>query len=57
MSKEQFILLFKTYYGDLDDLCRRLQESYNNGTEFEQYEEDRLALFALLDSFDNVENE
>ena len=33
----------------LIDLYNRLVDNYNNGTEFEQYEEDRLVLRNVID--------
>ena len=54
---EDFIKTFNTYYEELDDLCKRLQEDYNCGEEFEQEEEDRLALCGILDSFDKLKED
>lgn len=34
---------------NLDSLAKRLQDSYNNGTEFEQVEEDRLAVYDTIE--------
>ena len=45
------------YYNVLDDLARRLQDNYNNGKEFEQVEEDRLAICGILDLFEEIETE
>ena len=44
----------KAYYGDLDDLAKRLQDNYNNDVPFEQYEEDRLVICGILDIFDEI---
>lgn len=35
---------FKNLITGLDDLCKRLQDNYNDGTLFEQCEEDRLLI-------------
>lgn len=34
---------------NLDSLAKRLQDNYNNGTEFEQVEEDRLAVYDTIE--------
>lgn len=34
---------------ELDDLCKRLQDDYNGVKEFEQYEEDRLAIYTTIE--------
>jgi len=34
---------------DLDDLVKRLQDNYNDGTEFKQKEEDRLAVYDAIE--------
>lgn len=39
---------------DLDKLCRRLQDNYNDGKEFEQYEEDRLAVYDAIEYLNEV---
>lgn len=33
----------------LDSLCRRLQDDYNGEKPFEQYEEDRLAVYNVIE--------
>lgn len=43
-----------SYYAELDDLAKRLQDDYGVGERFEQKEEDRLAICGLLDIFDEV---
>lgn len=48
--------LVNLYYKDLDSLTSRLQDNYNNGTEFEQDEQDRLALGMILDFVDTMED-
>lgn len=50
----EFVKLVSVYRDDLDCLCKRLQNSYEGG-DFEQNEEDRIALCAILDAFDEVE--
>lgn len=37
------------YYEELKDLYVRLVEDYNNNEKFEQCEQDRLALYAVLE--------
>lgn len=34
---------------NLDDLCKRLQDDYNNVKPFEQLEEDRLAIYNIIE--------
>ena len=34
---------------DLDDLCKRLQDNYNDGVPFEQSEEDRLTVYNAIE--------
>lgn len=46
----------KIYYNDLDNLTKRLQDNWNDNVEFEQDEQDRLALCMVLDCFDQVED-
>lgn len=52
---KKFYEAFKVYYSDIDDLCARLQDDYNGGPEFQQDDQDRLALCMLCDLFDAVE--
>lgn len=52
---KKFYEVFKAYYNDVNDLCARLQDDYNGGPEFEQDDQDRLALCMLCDLFDAVE--
>lgn len=52
---KKFYEAFKAYYNDVNDLCSRLQDDYNGGPEFEQDDQDRLALCMLCDLFDAVE--
>lgn len=47
----------KNNYDILDNLTKRLQDNYNNDTEFEQMEEDRIALSSLLECFDSIKEE
>lgn len=39
-------------YDDIADLYNRLRNEYNDNVPFEQSEEDRIALCAILDIFD-----
>ena len=39
----------KDVIADLDDLCKRLQDNYNDGIPFEQTEEDRLAVYNAIE--------
>jgi len=52
---QEFYYTFGSYYEDLDNLAKKLQDDYNGGKEFMQQEEDRLGLCFLLDMFDDVE--
>lgn len=47
----------ESYYEDLDYLAKRLQLDYAGDKEFEQTEEDRLALCGILDAFDEIKGE
>ncbi len=47
----------ESYYYDLDSLTKRLQLDYAGDKEFEQMEEDRLALIGILDTFDELKEE
>jgi len=47
----------ESYYNDLDNLAKRLQDDYAGDKEFEQTEEDRLALCGILDAFDEIKGE
>lgn len=47
----------KNYYDILDNLTKKLQDNYNDNKEFEQNEEDRLALCSILESFDNIKSQ
>ena len=38
----------------LDDLCSRLQEDYNGGEPFTQYEEDRLAVMDACEILEHL---
>lgn len=40
-------------YNLFDNLCKRLQDDYNNIKDFEQHEEDRLIIYTLLEIIDN----
>ena len=40
---------FKVLITSLDGLCKRLQDNYNNGIIFEQYEEDRLIIYNVIE--------
>lgn len=40
---------FKILITSLDCLCKRLQDNYNNGITFEQYEEDRLIIYNVIE--------
>lgn len=53
---KKFYEAFKAYYGDVDNLCRRLQDDYNDVHKFEQDDQDRLALSMLCDLCDAIEN-
>lgn len=39
---------------DLDSLCRRLQDNYNDDKEFVQTEEDRLAVYDAIEYLNEV---
>ena len=39
---------------ELDDLCKRLQDDYNDGLEFEQYEEDRLCVYNVIEILETL---
>lgn len=41
--------MFKNLIKILDDLCKRLQDDYNGIDIFEQYEEDRLAVYNVIE--------
>lgn len=49
-----FIETFSTYYSDLDSLCKRLQDEYNDDIKFESDVQDRVALGGILDAFDLI---
>lgn len=53
---KKFYKVVEKYYSDLDYLCKRLQDDYNGVKDFNQEEQDRLALCMLLDTFDIVKN-
>ena len=55
ISETDFINIVKENYDILNNLCKRLQDDYNGEKAFEQYEEDRLALYNILESFDRIE--
>ena len=38
----------------LEDLKNRLVDNYNNGTEFEQFEEDRLELWKVVEFLESL---
>ncbi len=40
---------------ELDSLCKRLQNNYNNDTAFEQAEEDRLIIYNILEMLETGE--
>lgn len=50
--KDRLYQEVKNRYNELNDLQVRLQDNYNNGTEFEQTEEDRINIGAILDVAD-----
>lgn len=52
---KKFYEAFKAYYKDIDDLCKRLQDEFNDGIKFESDEQDRVVLCMLCDLFDAVE--
>ena len=52
---KKFYEAFKAYYKNIDDLCKRLQDEFNDGIKFESDEQDRVALCMLCDLFDAVE--
>ena len=54
---DKLFRIMKTYYEDLDYLCGRLQKDYNGEEQFEQDEQDRLALYAILEMFDKIDSE
>lgn len=39
---------------DLDELCRKLQDNYNDNKEFVQSEEDRLAVYDAIEYLNEV---
>ena len=49
-----FIETFSAYYNDLDSLCKRLQDEYNDDIKFESDVQDRVALGGILDAFDLI---
>ena len=54
-GSHKFYEAFKAYYKNIDDLCKRLQDEFNDGIKFESDEQDRVALCMLCDLFDAVE--
>lgn len=38
----------------LDDLCKRLQDDYAGAKDFEQYEDDRCAVYDAIDLIDEL---
>lgn len=52
---KKFYEAFKAYYSDVNNLCKRLQDDYNDVHKFEQDDQDRLALSMLCDLCDAVE--
>lgn len=54
MQEKDIVLKIQQYVPQLDDLAFRLQDEYNNGVEFVQQEEDRIALCAILDLLKEV---
>lgn len=42
-------LRFNSTIRILDDLCKRLQDDYNCIKDFEQYEEDRLTVYSVIE--------
>lgn len=55
-NTNEFINVFITYYNDLDNLCKRLQDEYNGNVEFVSDSQDRLALCGVLDAFDKIKD-
>ena len=59
-KKAKMYNVIKSYYKVLDDLAARLQRDYAGGDDhipFEQDEEDRLAIWFILDYFDDLKYE
>lgn len=58
MEKEKKEIMERLYkeierrYDDITDLYNRLRNEYNDDVPFEQSEQDRLSLCAILDVFD-----
>ena len=50
----EIIELLKLYKKDLNSLCARLQADYNGDNEFEQQEQDRLGLCAIMELVDTL---
>ena len=46
--------MFKNLIKVLDGLCKRLQDNYNDGIEFEQYEEDRLVIYDVIERLEKT---
>lgn len=47
--------LFDNLIKVLDGLCKRLQDDYNDGKPFEQFEEDRLAVYNTIERLEMIE--
>ena len=45
----------KANYNILDNLCKKLQDNYNDDIKFEQSEEDRIVIYNILEIIDNEE--
>lgn len=54
---KEFLKIFELYYNDIDNLCKRLQDDYNDEISFVADEQDRLALCGVLDAFDEINKE
>lgn len=51
IDNKEFI---KSLATDLDRLCRKLQDNYNDGEPFEQSEEDRLAVYDAIEYLNEI---
>lgn len=47
--------MFKNLITVLDDLCKRLQDDYNLVKPFDQYEEDRLVIYNVIERLEKIE--
>ena len=54
---EELIKYLYKSYNELDNLCKRLQDNYNNDVEFEQHEEDRLVIYNILEKIDALKEQ